>query len=77
MRAYGLGVPHLENIVRDTIIDIVEMVQETEGEPVNIHELCIGYLCCVIASMVTMHSINKLTNCLILGGLDQKVNADG
>ena len=53
MRAYGPGVSHLENIMRDTIIDIVEMVQETEGEPVNIHELSAGYICCVLASMVT------------------------
>ena len=52
MKAYGPGVNSLEKIVQETTLDMVDEIQQKDGEPIDSHKLCSGYVCCVIASMV-------------------------
>ena len=52
LKAYGPGVGHLEEVMNETIIDIVDVIQGKDGEPMSTRVLCHGYICCVLASMV-------------------------
>ena len=54
VKAYGPGVPQLEMIVQETILDIVDQVHQKCEEPINTQELSNGYVCCTIASMVRL-----------------------
>ena len=52
LKAYGPGVASLEGIVQETIVDMVDSIQKQDGEPTDVHKLCSGYVCCIIATMV-------------------------
>ena len=52
MKGYGPGVAHLEKILQETTIDIVDAIQQKDGEPVDTYNLSTGYVCCVTTSMV-------------------------
>ena len=54
MKAYGPGVAHLESKIQETLTDVVDSLQQKEGQPVNTHELSNGYFCCVLASVVNI-----------------------
>ena len=52
LKAYGPGVASLEGIVQETIVDMVDSIQKQDGEPTDVHRLCSGYVCCIVATMV-------------------------
>ena len=52
MKAYGPGIAHLERKIQETLLDVVDALQQKEGQPVNTFELSNGFFCCVLASVV-------------------------
>ena len=52
LKAYGPGVASLEGIVQETIVDMVDSIQKQDGELTDVHKLCSGYVCCIVATMV-------------------------
>ncbi|XP_067943681.1 cytochrome P450 1A1-like isoform X3 [Watersipora subatra] len=52
LKAYGPGVMHLENILQETIQSLVDDIDRRSGCAIDSAELSIGYVCCVIASMM-------------------------
>ncbi|XP_067942904.1 cytochrome P450 2B1-like [Watersipora subatra] len=52
MKAYGPGVVHLEKILQETIQCLVDDIDQKEGQAIDSAELSIGYVCCVLASMM-------------------------
>ncbi|XP_067943680.1 cytochrome P450 2C23-like isoform X2 [Watersipora subatra] len=52
MKAYGPGVAHLENVMQDTIRGLVDDIDQKGDQAIDSTELSIGYVCCVLASMM-------------------------
>ncbi|XP_067942929.1 cytochrome P450 2M1-like [Watersipora subatra] len=52
MSAFGPGIRHLEDIMQETILDMIEDIDRNDGEAIDTERLCVGYVCCIIASMV-------------------------
>lgn len=53
LKAYGAGIAHLENIMHDTIVELTETLQANDEQAVDTQQLANGYICCVLASMVS------------------------
>ena len=62
LKSYGPGIPHLESVMQETMAEVIDLLQEKEGQPVDMHQLGNGYICCVIASIVSMYTALKLKN---------------
>ena len=54
LKSYGPGIPHLESVMQETMAEVIDLLQEKEGQPVDMHQLGNGYICCVIASIVSV-----------------------
>ncbi|XP_067942928.1 cytochrome P450 2C23-like [Watersipora subatra] len=52
LKAYGPGVAHLESVMQETILDIIDTLDQKNGQPVSCKDLTSGLACCVIASLM-------------------------
>ena len=57
MKAYGPGIPHLESIMQETIPEVVDAIQDREGQPIDTAELNNGFVCCIMASLVSHYNL--------------------
>lgn len=39
--------------MQETMVDVVEMLQQKEGQPVDTERLGTGFLCCMLGSIVS------------------------
>ncbi|XP_067941878.1 cytochrome P450 1A1-like [Watersipora subatra] len=52
IKAYGPGIAHLENVMQETIQDMVDSIDQKGDQAIDTNELVVGYVCCVLASMM-------------------------
>ena len=53
MKAYGPGIADLEYVMQETIKDMIDDIHQKDSHVIDAAELSTGYVCCVIASMVS------------------------
>ncbi|KAF6034555.1 hypothetical protein EB796_007132 [Bugula neritina] len=52
IKGYGEGVTHLEDIIQSITITLIEDITKQDGRPIDVDQLCYGFLCCVMASLL-------------------------
>lgn len=55
-----MGVAKLERVVQDTLQDVMEVINNKDGEPFDTYQLTYGYVCCVMTSIVSYKHNNRL-----------------
>jgi len=57
IKGYGEGVTHLEDIIQSITITLIDDITKQDGRPMNVDQLCYGFFCCVMASLVCLKFI--------------------
>ncbi|XP_067942312.1 cytochrome P450 2B5-like [Watersipora subatra] len=52
MKAYGPGIDHLENVMQESLRDMVDSIDQKGNQAIDTVNLSVGYVCCVIAAML-------------------------
>ncbi|KAF6034558.1 hypothetical protein EB796_007135 [Bugula neritina] len=52
IKGYGEGVAHLEDIIQNITITLIDDITKQDGRPMDVDQLCYGFLCCVMASLL-------------------------
>ncbi|KAF6034560.1 hypothetical protein EB796_007137 [Bugula neritina] len=52
IKGYGEGVTHLEDIIQSITITLIDDITKQDGRPMNVDQLCYGFFCCVMASLL-------------------------
>jgi len=45
-------VAHLEDIIQSITITLIEDITKQDGRPMDVDQLCYGFLCCVMVKVV-------------------------